>query len=105
MSKIIVLVSLLIVWGSAMADPVLNVAMHSKELDKITELGQVNIEGLGKVQLTASRNNAQVVVKATGPGQDVLGRAETTIGLTETPVYVRTPGGLRKITVIWGVEK
>ncbi len=105
MRTILMLVSLLLVWGSVMAEPVLNVAMHSKELEKTTELGVVSIEGVGKVKLTARRNNAQVVVQAAGPGQELLGRAETTIGLTETPVYVRTPTGLSKITIVWGADK
>jgi len=102
--RTIMLVSLLLVWGKVMAEPVLNVAVHSKELEKTTELGVVSIEGVGNVKLTARRNNAQVVVQAMGPGQVLLGRAETTIGLIETPVYVRTPGGLKKITVVWGSE-
>ena len=105
MHTIIMLVSLLLISGSVMAEPVLNVVMHSKELEKTTELGEVNIEGVGKVQLTARRNNMQVVVQAKGPGQELLGRAETTIGLAETPVYVRTTTGLRKVTVVWGGKK
>ncbi len=105
MRTILMLVSMLLVCGSVMAELVLNVAMHSKELEKTTELGEVSIEGVGKVKLTARRNNAQVVIQAAGPGQELLGRAETTIGLAETPVYVRTPGGLKKITVVWGTEK
>jgi len=95
---------LLLLMNSALAEPVLRVAMHSIALEKTTELGELEVEGVGKVQLTARRDGTQVVIQATGPGQTVLGRAETTVGLTETPVYVRTPQGLRKITVVWGVE-
>ena len=105
MRTIMILISMLLVWGSVMAEPVLNVSMHSKELENTTELGEVSIEGVGKVQLTARRNNTQVVVQAKGPGQELLGRAETTIGLAETPVYVRTTTGLRKVTVVWGGKK
>ena len=91
--------------SSVMAEPVLKVAMHSIDLDEVTELGEVDVEGVGKVRLTASRNNKQVVVKVAGPGKELLGRAETTVGLAETPVYVRTADGLRKITIVWGAEK
>ncbi|GEM_PF-6567308 len=98
----VLLISLLLMMGSAIAEPVLKVAMQSIELDKVTELGEIKIEGVGKVQLTASRNEAQVVIRAVGQGQELLGRAETTVGLAETPVYVRTPDGLRKITIVWG---
>lgn len=105
MRTIMMLVSLLIVWGSVMAEPVLKVSMDSIDLEKVTELGEIEIEGVGRVQLTARRTNKQVVVKVAGPGQELLGRAETTVGLAETPVYVRTTGGLRKITVVWGAEK
>ncbi|MBW1818286.1 MAG: hypothetical protein JRJ60_14150, partial [Deltaproteobacteria bacterium] len=90
----VLLIGLLLMMSSVMADPVLKVAMHSLELDEITELGEVDVDGVGRVKLTASRNNKQVVIKAAGPGQELLGRAETTVGLAETPVYVRTPDGL-----------
>jgi len=102
--RTVILACLLMVWGSALAEPVLKVAMQSMQLEKATELGVVEVEGVGRVQLTAQRNNGQVVIRAAGPGQELLGRAEATIGLAETPVYVRTPGGLRKITVVWGAK-
>ena len=105
MRTIMMLVSLLIVWGSVMAEPVLKVSMDSIDLEKVTELGEIEIEGVGRVQLTAHRSNKQVVVKASDPGRELIGRAETTVGLAETPVYVRTPDGLRKITVVWGAKK
>jgi len=102
--RTVMLACLLTVCGSAMAEPVLKVAMQSIELEQFTELGEIEIEGVGKVQLTARRNDMQVEVKAAGPGKELLGRAETTVGLSETPVYIRTPDGLRKITVVWGAE-
>ena len=103
--RLILFIGLLLMMSSVMADPVLNVAMQSIDLEKVTELGEIEIEGVGRVQLTAHRSNKQVVVKASGPGRELIGRAETTVGLVETPVYVRTPDGLRKITVVWGANK
>ena len=103
--RTVLFLGLLLMISSVMAEPVLKVAMHSIDLEQVTELGEIEIEGVGRVQLTAHRSNKQVVVKASGPGRELLGRAETTVGLAETPVYVRTPDGLRKITVVWGAEK
>ena len=101
--RVVMLACLLMVWGSALAGPVLRVPMQSIDLEKVTVLGEIDIEGVGRVQLTASRTNTQVLIRAAGPGQELLGRAEATVGLAETPVYIRTPDGLRKITVVWGV--
>ena len=103
--RLFLLIGLLLMMNSAMAEPVLKVTMQSIDLQKVTELGEIEIEGVGRVQLTAHRSNKQVVVKVSGPGRELLGRAETTVGLAETPVYVRTPHGLRKIIVVWGAEK
>lgn len=100
----VVLLGLLSAWGSVLAEPVLNVAKHSVDLDSVTVLGKVDVEGLGKVQLTAKRNKSQLVIQAESPGKDIVGRAETTVGLAETPVYIRTPDGLSKLTVYWGVS-
>ncbi len=100
----VLFICLILMMNSVMAEPMLKVAMHSIELEEITELGEIEVEGVGKVKLTARRTNAQIVVKASGPGQNLLGRAETTIGLAETPIYVRTPDGLMKITVVWGAD-
>jgi len=95
----------LMLWGCAvMAEPVLRVAIQPMALDKATDLGEVDVGGVGKVRLSASRSNGQVVIRASGPARDLLGRAEATLGLMETPVYIKTPAGLKKITVIWGVS-
>ena len=98
------LMTLLLLAASVAADPVLEVAKKSVELGQVEQLGVVEVDGVGSVHLSARRNDMQVVIKASGPGQELLGRAETTIGLAETPVYIRTPDGLRKITVVWGAE-
>ena len=101
----VVLLGLLSAWGSVLAEPVLNVAKHSADLGSVTVLGNVDVEGLGKVHLTAKRNNSQLVIQAEGPGKEIVGRAETTVGLADTPVYIRTPDGLSKLTVHWGVTE
>ena len=88
--------------GKVMAEPTLYVAGHSTDLADVTRLGDVEVEGVGRVELTARRNQAQVVVQALGPDRAMLGRAETTVGLAETPVFITTPGGLKKITIYWG---
>jgi hypothetical protein len=97
-----VLTGLLMLSGGATAEPVLEVAFGSADLKESTELGEIKVEGIGPVLLTAKRTGTQVVVRASGPGQVLLGRAETTIGLSETPVYIGTPEGLKKLTVVWG---
>jgi len=102
--QIIIILIGLFSWNNAMAvaEPVLNVSMQSIELEKITQLGEIDIKGVGKVYLTAYRSGMQVVVKAVRADQILLGRAETTIGLMETYVYLRTPDGLKKVTIAWG---
>ena len=102
MRIVVVLSGLLMVASSVLAEPVLHVAAHSAQLGDVTSLGGVDVEGVGEVQLSAKRSGSQILVKAIGPGEVMLGRAETTIGLSETPVYISTPSGLRKITIYWG---
>jgi len=56
------------------------------------------------VGLIARRNGNLLVVHARGPDGKVIGKAETVIGLKDTPIYVLTPGGLKKITIYWGSD-
>ena len=59
---------------------------------------------MGEVGLIARRNGNLLVVHARGPDGKVIGKAETVIGLKDTPIYVLTPGGLKKITIYWGSD-
>ncbi len=56
------------------------------------------------VNLTASKNGNLLVVHAKGPDGTVIGKAESVVGLRDTPIYVKTPSGLQKITIYWGSE-
>jgi hypothetical protein len=66
-----------------------------------TSLGHVDISGLGQVTLFATRNGARLLVNAKAADGSALGRAETVVGLGETPLYVRSNSGLQRITVHW----
>ena len=85
-----------------MADPVLEVGLDAAELGPSAELGEVQVDGVGKVRLEARRQDQQLTVRALDPDDKVIGRLTTTVGLSESKIYVNTPEGLQKITVLWG---
>ena len=46
-------------------------------------------------------NGKQLVVQAIGPEGNIIGRAESVIGIQETPVYITTPAGLKQLKIVW----
>jgi hypothetical protein len=65
------------------------------------ELGTLDVTGTGPVKLTATRTGTRIVIQALDPGKRVIGQAESVIGPKETLIYVTTPGGLKKVTILW----
>lgn len=85
----------------AAEDMALLVAQKAEQVKGSMDLGALQVEGVGVVKLTATREGTLLVVQAIGAEGKVIGRAESTIGLKETPIYVTTPKGLKKLTVMW----
>ncbi len=81
-----------------------HVSLLSEQIKNSSNLGNIDIEGVGEVNLIARRNGNQLVVHARDPDGKVIGKAETVIGLKDTPIYVLTPRGLKKITIYWDVD-
>ncbi len=90
--------------GLSHADANLRVAIVSSQIQGSTQLGKTHVDGLGEVSFTGSKNGNQLIVHATGPDGTVNGKAESVIGLGDTPIYVVTPDGLQKVTIFWGAE-
>jgi hypothetical protein len=86
------------------ADASLKVSLLSDQVGNASDLGAINIPGVGEVSLIARRDGNQLVVHAEGPDGKIIGKAETVVGLKDTPIYVLTPGGLEKITIYWGAD-
>jgi hypothetical protein len=83
------------------AGPEVRVKMRTEQVHEEEPLGTVTVPGVGEVSLVAHRKGAVIELIATGPGGAPIGRSETTVGLSESPIYVRTPDGLTKISVVW----
>jgi hypothetical protein len=99
--KAIVISLVIAVSAIAAEESVLKVDLKADQVQGVQNLGSMKVEGFGTVKLTASLEGKLVVVQAIGAEGKVLGRAESTVGLNETPIYVTTPKGLKKLTVIW----
>jgi hypothetical protein len=64
-------------------------------------IGELSVQGAGKVTFFAHRMQSRLVLKAVGADGSQIGRAESLFGLGDTPIYIRTPKGLYKILVHW----
>ncbi len=93
---------LLLLTPYARAAPELRVPVRSEQLRATMDLGSLDVEGVGRVRLEVRRTGRRVVIKASGPQGKVLGRAETVVGLRQTPIFILTPDGLKKILIYWG---
>jgi len=80
------------------------ISLNTSQLQDSTELGGTLIDGVGEVSLVARKNGKQVVIFAQDSNGKVIGKAETVVGLKETPIYIVAPEGLKKITIQWGIK-
>ena len=104
MKSLLLSIALLMFSGFAHADADLRVLIDSSQIQGATNLGKTSVEGVGEVSFIASKNGNQVIVYAQDPAGEVIGKAETVIGLKQTPIYVLTSDGLEKVTIYWGTD-
>jgi hypothetical protein len=64
-------------------------------------IGKLVINGAGEVTFYADRSQTRLVVKAIDAHGVQIGRAETVVGIGDTPMYIRLTQGLYKIVVHW----
>ena len=95
---------LLLLAMNCYANSDLYVSFPSGQVEQSTNLGEVEVEGVGTVKLIAKKNGHQLVVDAWNSDGKVIGRAESVVGLSETPIHISTSAGLKKITIYWGAE-
>ena len=57
--------------------------------------------GAGRVTFFANREQNRLVLKAVGAHGAQIGRAESVVGIGDTPIYIRSAKGLYKIVVHW----
>lgn len=91
--------------GVVMAEPELRLSMRTVDVVEKVVIGTVEVDEVGAVELIAMRLGGEVVVRAIGPAGEVIGRAQATVGLRETPIYVQGRNGLKKINIRWGVRE
>ena len=102
--KIFLAIVLLLFVMNSYAGTSLSVALLSEQINNVSELGKVQMEGVGEVILVARKNGNQLEIHAQDANGKVIGKAETVVGLKETPIFVLTPEGLKKIIIFWGVN-
>ena len=102
--KIFYFILLLVFTKNSYADTNFNVSILSENIRNSFELGTVKVEELVNVSLSARKTGNQLVIFANDQNDKVIGKAETVVGLKETPIFVLTPEGLKKITIFWGVN-
>lgn len=96
--------SLMLVATAAIANPELAVSMHSKTIQKTADLGHTQVKGIGQVRFTARRQGSQIIVRALGPDNKMIGKAESFIGLKETLIYLKGGHALTPFTILWGQD-
>lgn len=95
---------LLVLATACHANSDLYVSFPSERVEHATDLGNVEVAGVGAVKLVAEKKGNQLIVLASDPDGKVIGQAESVVGMSDTPIYVLTPAGLKKITIFWSAE-
>lgn len=93
------LLTALQVWGAE--NTTLQAVLPVVHTQQLQTVGSLQVEGVGKVTLSARQAGKQLTVQAIGPDGTVIGQAESVTGVRETPVAVITPKGLMTLIVMW----
>jgi hypothetical protein len=64
-------------------------------------IGKLYVRGVGDITFLASRSQGRLVLSAVGTDGAQLGRAESVVGLGDTPIYIRSSKGLMRIVIHW----
>jgi hypothetical protein len=64
-------------------------------------IGKLIVAGTGEVTFFANRVQGRLVLKAVGADGAQIGRAESVVGLGDTPIYIHSAQGLYKILIHW----
>jgi hypothetical protein len=64
-------------------------------------IGKLKVEGEGEIVFRAYRTQNRLMLKAFGANGIQVGRAESVVGLGDTPIYIQSEKGLYKILVHW----
>lgn len=64
-------------------------------------IGKLTVAGAGEVTFLANRTQGRLVINAKNADGAQIGRAESVVGLGDTPIYVRSAQGLYKIVIHW----
>jgi hypothetical protein len=84
----------------ALGPPILN-AVYPIDGQPAAQIGKLAVAGAGRVIFFATREQNRLVLKAVGADGSQIGRAESLVGIGDTPIYIRSPKGLYKILVHW----
>lgn len=105
LKKIIFILTSIVISTVVWADNELSVSILSSQLQSSTNLGKVIVDGAGDVNLIARKNGNQIVIHAQDHDGNAIGKAETVAGLKETPIYIMSSDGLKKVVIKWGSKK
>ncbi len=64
-------------------------------------IGKLTVAGAGEVTFLANRTQGRLIINAKGADGAQIGRAESVVGLGDTPIYIRSVQGLYKIVIHW----
>ena len=99
--RIVTVLLLLAVSAMAAENNVLKVDQKADQVSLDQNIGSLNVEGAGTVKFTARRVGMKLMVQAVGENDAVIGLAESVVGVVETPIYIKTPAGLKQLKIVW----
>ena len=76
-------------------------AQYSVDGKPPSMIGRLTLAGAGEVTFLAHLTQGRLVINATGADGAQIGRAESVVGLGDTPIYIRSAQGLYKIVIHW----
>ena len=82
-------------------DGELHVDMTPADVEGRVYLGSLQVKRVGLVKLAARRQGERIAIYATAVDGSTLGRADADPALAKTPISIRTPDGLEKVTIFW----
>lgn len=79
----------------------LTAVLPDSQVQEPANIGEMKVEGVGLIKFTADRKGQKITIQAAGSENQVLGRAESVAGVSETPIFINTAKGLQQIIIRW----
>lgn len=95
------IIAMIISFNSIAVDYRLKVNPPPEEEIVFSIVGSLKNDSEGIITFLAKQDKNQLIIKAHNQNGRLIGKAKSVVGLSETPIYIKTEQGLKQVLLEW----